>query len=330
LRATLKQLLSFFSDDFAAWLLEATVQEVFPLNVELPAIAKTVDQVFQVALADGRQLLLHIEFQGQRTPQPMKWRMLEYMGRLAQAHHLDLCSVVFYVGRGAGAQDEGEYHVNCADGQPALWWRYRVILLWQMKAEELLALGRPALLGLIGQTRMAAPSELLPQVVERIKTATPDPERQSRLLTALVALIDDEEIITMLEELIDEEELLLDTPFLQRIRNQGREKGREEGREEGHTKGLTKGREEGHTKGLAKGREEGEKIGFVTALWRTILEALVLRFDPPASLYKQVEAELTKLTNETDLQRLFAVVIRGETIAEFQAALRGIEAKNSQ
>jgi predicted transposase YdaD len=318
LRATLKQLVSSFSDDFAAWLLEATVQEVFPLNIELPATAKTVDQVFQVALANGRQLLLHIEFQGQRSPQPMKWRMLEYMDRLAQAHHLDLCSVVFYVGRGAGAQDEGEHQVNCADGQPSLWWRYRVIRLWQMKAEELLALGRPALLGLIGQTEMAAPGELLPQVVERIKTTTPDPERQSRLLTALVALVDDKEIITMLEQLIEEEELLLDTPFLRRIRNQGRE----EGREEGLTAGLAKGREEG--------REEGEKIGFVTALWRTILEALVLRFDPPASLYKQVEAELTKLTNEADLERLFAVVIRGETIAEFQAALRGIQAKNSQ
>src|SRR5215510_4758944 len=96
----LKQLVSAFITDFAAWLLHADVREAHALNVELPSGMLTADQVFRVTLADGRVLVLHIEFQGRSSHQPMQWRMLEYMARLASTHHLDVWSAVLYVGRG--------------------------------------------------------------------------------------------------------------------------------------------------------------------------------------------------------------------------------------
>ena len=65
------------------------------------------DQVFLVTLVDGRTLVLHIEFQGRRSDDPMEWRMLGYMTRLAHLHRLDLWSVVVYVGRGAGTGKPG-------------------------------------------------------------------------------------------------------------------------------------------------------------------------------------------------------------------------------
>jgi predicted transposase YdaD len=73
----LKQLVSAFISDFAAWLLQAEVREAHPLNVELPAETLAADQVFHVTLANGRTLVLHIEFQGRSSHQPMQWRMLE-------------------------------------------------------------------------------------------------------------------------------------------------------------------------------------------------------------------------------------------------------------
>ena len=91
--------------------------------------------------------------------------MLEYMVRLAHTHRLDLWSVVIYVGHGAGAGDDGRYQVNGPNGTPTLAWRYRVMRLWQMRAEELLAVGRPALLALVGQTQIEAPETVLPEVV---------------------------------------------------------------------------------------------------------------------------------------------------------------------
>ena len=100
----LKQLVSAFITDFAAWLLQAEVRAAHPLNVELPAETLAADQVFQVTLADGRTLVLHIEFQGRTSHAPMEWRMLEYIVRLAHTYRLDLWSVVIYVGRGAGPE----------------------------------------------------------------------------------------------------------------------------------------------------------------------------------------------------------------------------------
>jgi predicted transposase YdaD len=126
----LKQLVSVFISDFAAWLLQAEVREAHPLNVELPAEMLAADQVFHVTLANGRTLVLHIEFQGRSSHQPMQWRMLEYMARLAYTHRLDLWSVVLYAGRGAGTGDTGHYQVNSPDGTATLAWQYRVIRLW--------------------------------------------------------------------------------------------------------------------------------------------------------------------------------------------------------
>src|SRR5215475_9659501 len=136
----------------------------------------------------------------------MEWRMLEYMIRLAYTHRLSLRSVVIYVGRGAGAGDTGRYQVNGPDGIPTLTWQYSVIRLWQMRAEELLAVGRPALLALIGQTQIETPETVLPDVVARLQSVS-DPERRDRLLTALTALIPEEEIVAMVERMIDREEL---------------------------------------------------------------------------------------------------------------------------
>ena len=70
LDSPLKQLVSAFTTDFAAWLLHADVREAHPLNVELPGSMLTADQVFHVTLADGRALVLHIEFQGESATSP--------------------------------------------------------------------------------------------------------------------------------------------------------------------------------------------------------------------------------------------------------------------
>ena len=165
----LKRLVSTFITEFAAWLLSMPVRAARPLNVELPADILTTDHVFQVTLDDGRELVLHIEFQGRRSQPPMPWRMLEYMPRLAMAYRLPLWSVVFYVGAGAGIDDTGYHTVSGPADTTPLVWQYQVIRLWQMSAEELLALSQPALLALIGQTHIDQPAVVLPAVVARLR-----------------------------------------------------------------------------------------------------------------------------------------------------------------
>jgi hypothetical protein len=71
----------------------------------------------------------------------MRWRMQEYISRLAHTYRLDLESVVVYIGRGAGREDAGVYQVNGLTGQTTLTWRYTVVRLWALPAETLLAVG---------------------------------------------------------------------------------------------------------------------------------------------------------------------------------------------
>jgi predicted transposase YdaD len=227
----LKRLISTFILDFATWLLGTAVQTARPLQSELPGTTVAVDQVFQVTLANDRELLLHLEFQGRRSHGPMQRRMLEYMSRLAHIHRLDLESMVLYIGRGAGADDTGIYQVNGLDGTPVLTWHYRVIRLWQMPAEELIAAGRVAPLALLGQTQIGQPEVILPTVVTRLRNVA-DVALRGHLLTALLALLPEEEMVTMVERLLEQDEWLLELPYLRRIRAEGHAEGRREGEAE--------------------------------------------------------------------------------------------------
>ena len=238
--------------------------------------------------------------------------MLTYMPRLVRTYRLPLWSVVLYVGRGAGARDSGSHQVEGPDGTPILTWRYHPIRLWEMPAEELLRLDRPALLALVGQTQIHEPAAVLPEVVQRLHQV-PDVEKRRRLLTALTALLTDEEMITMVENLLERDELLLDTPFLCRLREEGQREGRQEGRQEGHEAG----RQEGHWAGL----QEGQTVGLLAARRRSILDVLVARLDPPASVYQQVERQLAQITDEESLTRLLVAIARAENVAAVQTAL---------
>jgi len=255
----LKVVVRDFALDFAAWLLNVepgTVQSVRALNIELPAGAVRSDTVFYVTLTDGRDVLLHIEFQGKHSERPMPWRMVDYLGRIAEREldhrhleHVPLCAAVLYVGDGAGVHDTGDYHIACPAGDLTLAWRYRVIRLWQMRAEELLALNRPALLTLIGQTRIAEPARIVPQTVAAIGQIADAAER-ARLFAAFASLMRDEEILNMAERLLEaiDQGLLMDTPFLRRIR----EKERSAALAEGEARGEARGSHETMAKFLLK------------------------------------------------------------------------------
>jgi predicted transposase YdaD len=248
----LKTLIDHFTLDFATWLLDRPIQSVTPQNVELPAQPKTfVDRLFLVTSPAQLPVSLHIEFQGRRSRTPVPARMLEYVTRLDQTYPNSLCSVVIYVGRWAGSNDEGHHQRTCpVTGQVTLEWRYRVIRLWQMPAEELLALDKIPLLALVGLTRIDKPAETIPYVLAKIRSVVDGTVRQ-QLLTILVSLTEEKEIVTMIEELLyPEEELLIDTPFLRRMR--------EMGWREGHTEGQLKGRAEGRVEGRTEGQLQGE------------------------------------------------------------------------
>ncbi|RRR72431.1 MAG: hypothetical protein EI684_10130, partial [Candidatus Viridilinea halotolerans] len=167
----LKRLVTMAADDVAAWLFDGPVRQVTtrPGTFPPPSDELDSDLVFFVTLANGREVILHLECQGPGTDRPMPIRMLDYQTRLAVIYpKLPVYSVVWYVGSGVGARDEGMHERADLDDQTYLAWRYRVIRLWQLDGAALLALNRPALLALIGQTRLCDPKPILSQAVRQI------------------------------------------------------------------------------------------------------------------------------------------------------------------
>jgi hypothetical protein len=71
----------------------------------------------------------------------------------------------------------------------------------------------------MGLMRIQQPEITLPKMVERLQTE-PNLVKRQNLFNALLALMGNEEYLAMLEKLVDSNDLLLDTPFLRRIRNQ--------------------------------------------------------------------------------------------------------------
>ncbi len=233
----LKRLFQYGGTDIAAWLLGHDVVAVAHREVKLPASRDPIipDALLYVTLADGREVLLHIEFQAYPSPRPMRWRMLEYMQRISEAP--DVTVPVYYVIMyflGVGADDTG-VHTTVGFDNHGITWRYRVLHLWRMTAEELLAAGRPAVLALIGQTRISDPHATADAVIAQVNTIT-DRRTRATVLDELLALCTDKELTMIFESLIQSGKLP-ETEGMRMLKNLGREEGIAVGREEGREQG---------------------------------------------------------------------------------------------
>jgi predicted transposase YdaD len=284
----LKQLIAAFPTDFASWLLNAQAVEATPLNIELPAGSLSADQLYLVRLEDGREVLLHLEFQGRTSKEPMPWRMLEYRVRLQRRYGGELISVVLYVGQGAGAGDSGVHSVRDSTGEAQLSWRYRVVRLWELEARELLALKRPALLALIGQTRIEKPEVILPEAIAQVRKVTPLTLR-SRLVSALLALLSDEELIAMAENILSSlDEELMDLPYFRRMQ---------------------------------KEREQGLEQGQLEQLRRDILNVLNARFNPGIAFQDRFARYLEAQQGREALERLLIAISQADSLDALEPLL---------
>jgi len=306
----LKQFFTSDIEDIAAWLLQAEVREVSTRNIELQPPSEPVfsDLLFFVTLEDGRVAILHIEFQGKHTHRPMRFRQLDYLSRIILTYpEYMVMSVVLYLGHGTGKRDKGVHRVTQPDGTICIEWHYKVLRLWEMDAETLLDMDNPALLPLVGQMRMHQPEKVIPQVVQRLQTVEDQQQRKQRL-SFLVALIEDREVLDIMTQLIEKKELLLDTPFLRDIR--------QEGLEEGLEKGLSKLIEE-RKKALEQGIEQGE----LRARRNDIMETLKVRFNLSEEECQQLATRLEVISDEQQLHTLFRQALLAADMAAFQAML---------
>jgi len=61
--------------------------------------------------------------------------------------------------------------------------------------------------------------------------------------------------------------------------------------------------------------------GSLTTARQNILDILVLRFDPPYSLYQEIEQHLLTLSDETELKKLLIAAVKSENVRHFQSEI---------
>ncbi len=273
--------------------------------------------------------------------------MLDYMSRLAEREQsewrdsshtfgMTICSVVLYVGEGAGRNDQGQHRVMGPDGSPSLLWRYRVIRLWELPAETLLNLERPALLPLVGQTHLEHPERVIPKVVQTIGYLS-NTETQARLFTALVNLMRDEEVIQMTEKLVRKIDrgLLTDTPYLRRVRQEAREEALAEASEELLAKQAEWSAKQAEWSAkqaelsarlyelqmLASQRDDVAQKA-INLMRDSVLDVLAEQFTPSVVDYRHVAAQLQKITDLEALRTLLQEALHAADFAAFAQTLQ--------
>lgn len=287
--STLKVALEAYPESFASWVLGKKVIHAVPEDKELVSQprAYAVDSLLKVTLEDNSQHYLHLEFQGKRSHLPMAIRMLYYLALICQRKQrldLPLIMVVIYVGHGAGRHDTGRHVI----GQPAIAHiDYRVIRLWEHKASEWLEHDDPILMSLLGQTQLEHPEEELKQAFVKI-CQLEDKEEQKRLVNIMALLLPREDLVQRMEVMAQDYGLLMDTPFVQKLRREGREQGIKEGSE--------------------------------ATLRKSTANILNLRFNPTPLTMQSILTQLEQLHNPM-LETVLSHAVTAKNLAEFQAWL---------
>ena len=352
----LKRLVKTSTVDFAEWILGAKVDRVESANIELQADPAPIfsDLIFWVTLAERDtngepiRILLHFEFQGESSRKPMRFRMLDYIVRIADSERdFRIHSVVFYIGDGVGAKDIGAHELKGIGGRVTLAWRYDVVRLWQIDPEHLLELKRPGLLPLIGQTKIENPDELIPRVYAEIKSV-PNEETQHKLLTELLALLQDKEVVEMVESLIEQDEWALDTPYLRRWRTEIQEaQSKAEEAEskaeeaESRAKEAESIAEEAQSK-AEEARSQAEKYRILVAQnhqkelehrqevrRQDILSQVAIRYDPSMREGLRLQKCLSAIADDEAFRGIFEAIVQVQDFDQFYTIVEEVAPSES-
>lgn len=311
-----KQTITMYNRAWAEWLLQAQQVEVeAELSGEFQFIARATDSLLQVKGQTGHFLVLsELQF---RYDQQMPNRLSIYAGLARQKYSLDVfVTVVYLLPPAAGTVIVDAFHREFM-GQVAHQ-DFRVIALWELEAEQVLAFNNPVLLPFVPLMRGGNTEQVVRRCVERIRQE-PEALELETILAVFAGYVLDTKLIKQI--LRWEMEIVNESPIIQELLTQRWQSGFAEGLEEG----LEKGREEGLEKGLEKGREEGREEGEREAMVKALHQTLTIRFGIALGEFD----EQIKLLNLKSLEQLNRVALIAQTPVEFEKALAEMLANNS-
>ena len=238
----IKAVLRRFGADLAAWLLQEQPVEAVSIGTSLPAVTLLdADRVLSVKFGAGPALLLHVEFQMEGDPR-MPVRMAEYLvgirRLLENPEHQGkrIASAAIYLDPETYRSEDPGFLDIQGDLGTRLLASYRVVKLWEMDPEPILAMESPGLCPFVPLMR-GNPAELVIESKEKILRAPEEvaPFETKRELLAVLGFLANRAIkdLRFLGRLLSEVRKMGDNYWIDLLLEEGMEKGLEKGREEG-------------------------------------------------------------------------------------------------
>ena len=236
-----KSTIPFYQQVWLEWLQQPLIIEA-ELSSDFQFIEGTSSSLLQVYTPqDGRFLILtELEFSPKpRTPT----RLTAYAALAREKYDLPVfVTVIYFRPPPADTTIESVFHSDFR-GQQAHQ-DFQVICLWELDAQQVLALQNPALLPFVPLMRGGNTGPMLQECADRLRTQ-PNADELEAILSMFASYVMEKELInhilrfsTMIEAL--RESPLFKQVFGPQLIEYGRELGRQEGRQEGQYEMLLK------------------------------------------------------------------------------------------
>src|SRR5579875_1486414 len=259
---SLKRLFSLAAQDLITFVLpgashvqQASGEFVLAIDPPLTELGALYADALSTCTLAGKPLLIHLEFQSRADPS-MPQRLLMYNILADRRFGYPVLSCVIYLRR-CGVPTT-PYQRFLPDDSPVHEFYFRIVKLWELSAQALLARQLPGLLPLLPLSREGHSRQVIRTMIERLQRARQYELLEVGLLLASLAWAD----APASERQWLQEQFTLLTEFFQELKQTDAaraliQEGLQQGRQEGLQEGLQQGRQEGLQEGLQQGRQEG-------------------------------------------------------------------------
>jgi predicted transposase YdaD len=219
-----KRLLDEATQDFFDWLLQGAF---FTGQRSQEFESRQFDaDIMHEMLFQGEKMQCNIEFQSGPDPN-MELRLLEYCVLAYRRYSCPVYTIVVYLKKG-GKVAESPFVIAMPDGEEVLRFNFRVIKVYEIPYEEMLARGLLGILPLVPLALDGARREVVEEVIRRLMQSGEPVRKELLALTRLFASLafksqEDQEWLKRRFAML--KDILRDTPAFQQILEEGREEG---------------------------------------------------------------------------------------------------------
>ncbi|MBU0567488.1 hypothetical protein KJ693_03945 [bacterium] len=256
---TLKRLSDEFTVDYARFALDdeeidlVDKIDVSKIDKELPLLTREADCLAKVAERDGKEFILHIDFQAEYRHN-IPDRMLGYTYRVYEKYKLPVYSVLIVLKK-TGVEIRTKTQIKVRDLK-SLRHEYKVIKLWEVEAEKILEkkiTGLYPLLPLMKTDKTG--EEIISEAARLIEKEVEDIEQKADAYVALKTFSAISLSKSLVDKILKRRDIMLQSPVYQEIL--------QEGEMIGIGKGKVLGIEEGMERSILEVLEE--RFGFVSS-----------------------------------------------------------------